>query len=313
MEAILDEILIQQLTAQLSAQDRDIFRQRVDQLSSLPDQDTELGDFLARFVDSVAKLYAASAVAIWFRNPDQSHLVRQVDVGWANLALDQEAEVAHQLLVQHAVTQVQPLSVQPFSSPRVEAGVSNPTDSLLLFAPVYRQHEAIAVIELALGPKPLRRPQRDLVKHYLEWLRWLTAVFYRGLEQRFVAARQPLAIALACLDQATQQVEAIQEQIRLRIQQSLRRLVGQNFGSLIANQTVAKRVHALLDSKGLRVRCPECGAASILRCQNAGNSKTGVFVFDHYLDSGRTFHGGPTTFPPLEVVPKPPRRKKTSG
>ena len=41
---------------------------------------------------------------------------------------------------------------------------------------------------------------------------------------------------------------------------------------------------------------------------NGAHWKHGVFVYDHYLESGRTFHGGPTTVPLIRVVNKPVRR-----
>jgi hypothetical protein len=112
------------------------------------------------------------------------------------------------------------------------------------------------------------------------------------------------------LDTAAEEAERHQEEIRKRLERTLHALVGKNFGTLTANQAVAGRVHQVLESKGLRVQCPECGSAAILRCQGAGNSKTGVFLFDHYLENGRTFHGGPTTFPWVTLVAKPPRRKR---
>jgi hypothetical protein len=34
----------------------------------------------------------------------------------------------------------------------------------------------------------------------------------------------------------------------------------------------------------------------------------GVFVFDHYIDRRRTFHGGGSTMPAVRVLAKPARR-----
>ncbi len=310
MEGMLEEALIEQLTSRLSSRQRAAFHARVGQLLDLPDQDTDLAEFLTCFANLVAELFAAGTVAIWFRLPHQAAVTRKVDVGWSNLSLDPETDTAHERLIAFAVSQNGPLAVKPFSAPWARAGASNPTDSYLLLAPVQHQNEGIALIELALGPKPLRLPQKQLMESYLSWLDWLTSIFGRGMERRFAAFHQPLKSAILCLDETSRQVETIQEQIRHTIEGSLQRLAGENFGSLVANQTVAKQVHALLESKGLRVQCPECGAAAILRCQKVGNAKTGAFVFDHYLDTGRTFHGGPSTFPRLVLVPKPPRRTK---
>ena len=188
-------------------------------------------------------------------------------------------------------------------------GISNPTDSYLLLAPVLFEGNGVAVLEIILGPKPLRTPHANVMQNHVLWLQWLSTILRSGIERCFEQVDQPLVAALSILQQTSQDVKAIQQQILVRIEQTLQQFVGKNFGSLAANQAITKQVHALLDSKGLRVCCPECGAAAILRCQNAGNAKTGAFMFDHYLDTGRTFHGGQTTFPNVSVVPKPARRK----
>ena len=44
------------------------------------------------------------------------------------------------------------------------------------------------------------------------------------------------------------------------------------------------------------------GTPAILRCQNARD--TALFVFDHTLASGRTFHGGVPELPWLRVMAK---------
>ncbi len=103
----------------------------------------------------------------------------------------------------------------------------------------------------------------------------------------------------------TEEISVLQQQIRRTIESRLQQFHGWAFGSLEENQRFAKMIHQLLDNHGLRVACPECSNPSILRCLRAGNAKHGVFVFDHYLESGRTFHGGPTTVPLLRVVNKP--------
>jgi hypothetical protein len=44
-----------------------------------------------------------------------------------------------------------------------------------------------------------------------------------------------------------------------------------------------------------------------------GNATAGAFVFDHYLDKVRTFHGGRSTLPRLFLIAKPPRRSVTKN
>ena len=112
------------------------------------------------------------------------------------------------------------------------------------------------------------------------------------------------------LEATKAEIEAFKEAISRSMEVTLNSYTGMSFGSLRNNQTFTRTVHELLEGYGLRIACPECGAPAILRCQSAGNSKTGVFLYDHYLETGRTFHGGPSTFPRVKIVPKPPRRRK---
>lgn len=285
-------------------------RSTVEKLRQLSTSAAPLSLFLSSFATTVADLYAANSVAIWFQSTSRTgSVVRKVDVGWSNLAFDASTETAHKELIGYAIDSGKAIAVQPFSSPAQGAGVSNSTDSFLLLTPAKFDQQSVAVLEIVLGPKPLRRPHEILMASYLEWLGWLSQLMQLGMQRCFAEPQDQHLLATATLQEVTRAVEEIQVQIRRRIEESLQGFAGQNFGSLPANQSVAKQVHALLDSKGLRVKCPECGTPAILRCQNAGNSKTGAFMFDHYLDTGRTFHGGQTTFPALEVVSKPPRRK----
>lgn len=323
METTLNSTLVDEYAALLpSGMQRQSFLSNVQHLQHVADESQDLSAFLTSYATLVADLYAASAVAIWFAKPksslttgdaDSASVVRKAAVGWANLAFDQPSELAHQRLIEYAIGQSASLAVQPFSAPALKSGVSNPTDSFLLLAPSKYQGREVAVVEIALGPKPLRRPHQELMQAYVAWATWLSAILQQGIERCFEPADQRMQLALAQVQATTNAVEAIQQQIRATIQASLTKLTGQNFGSLTANQAITSRVHELLDSKALRLKCTECGTAAILRCQNAGNSKTGAFMFDHYLDSGRTFHGGSSTFPEVEVVSKPPRRKAKSG
>jgi len=313
MEATLDPLLLESLTEVLSEANKLDAKKTVGQLQTLNEEHLTLPEYLKQFAVHVADLYATTSVAIWFRSDSGDGPQRKVAIGWENLLLDDAAEDAHLGLIQFAINQQDPQAFPPFSAPTNSnvrpQGISNPTDSYLLLMPVFFEGKGIAVLEIVLGPKPLRTPHANVMQNHFRWLAWLGGILQSGIQHCFEQADQPLMLALSVLQQTSQDVETIQQQILVRIEQTLQQFVGKNFGSLAANQAIAKQVHALLDSKGLRVRCTECGSAAILRCQKAGNAKTGAFMFDHYLDSGRTFHGGQTTFPEVSVVPKPARRK----
>ena len=93
-----------------------------------------------------------------------------------------------------------------------------------------------------------------------------------------------------------------------KIERQLEMLAGTRLDTLEDNQMIAKYLQRLLDSHGFRVRCPECGEPAVMRCLASGNTLSGSFVFDHVLSQGRTFHGGRSAIPKLEVVSKPIRK-----
>lgn len=111
------------------------------------------------------------------------------------------------------------------------------------------------------------------------------------------------------LAQLTQQINRLQRTVRMTIESELAGWTGQNYGSLAANQDVARLIHQTVDGHGLRLRCPECGHPAILRCSARPGVPQGVFVFDHCIEGRRTFHGGGATLPTMRVVSKPARRR----
>lgn len=114
--------------------------------------------------------------------------------------------------------------------------------------------------------------------------------------------------AAAGLEQLQEEINRLQRSIRLAIQNQLRRLAGQSLGDLQQNQQLARSIHQLLESHGLRVRCNECGHPAILRVSPRAGVAHGAFVFDHSINGRRTFHGGGSAMPEVYLVAKPPRR-----
>ncbi len=167
--------------------------------------------------------------------------------------------------------------------------------------------EPVALIELVLPTldSPLTPEQKKL---FLRSIQLISERVHGGLKQRMSLPAATIAQAVDQMRLLGEEIGGLQQQIRRTIEARIQQFHGWTFGSLEENQRFAKMLHQLLDNHGLRVECPECSHASILRCLRAGNAKHGVFVFDHYLDSGRTFHGGPTTVPFLRVANKPVRR-----
>lgn len=119
--------------------------------------------------------------------------------------------------------------------------------------------------------------------------------------------------AHAALAELDQELSRLQRSIRRAIQAKLGQLAGRSLGSLQHNRELARSIHDLLDSHGLRVRCNECGHPAILRVSPRRGSPAGAFVFDHTIAGRRTFHGGRGALPELRLVAKPARGKSARG
>ncbi|TWT92718.1 hypothetical protein [Stieleria varia] len=116
--------------------------------------------------------------------------------------------------------------------------------------------------------------------------------------------------ARAALGGLQQELNRLQRSIRIAIQQQLASMAGQSLGSIAANRELVETIQAMLENHGLRVRCNECGHPAILRVSVRPGCASGVFVFDHTIEGRRTFHGGKTVLPLIQLVSKPPRKKR---
>ncbi len=117
------------------------------------------------------------------------------------------------------------------------------------------------------------------------------------------------AQAETAIGQLQREMNRMQRTIRLAIQEQLSQFTGRSLGTLAGNRDLATMIHDLLESHGLRPKCPECGHPAILRVSPRPGVKSGVFVFDHTVDGHRTFHGGRQVVPEMLLTNKPSRKK----
>jgi len=298
----------------LSQQAKTVFRRNLRSLEKLVARSMSFPAFLDAYLKCVTEIYAATAAAIWVRDKDRTTLQVQAQINFSALGLEGELEEEHMKLLQYALQRSppDPFLVKPYSAAEARATASNPTDSFVVLGPVDNRGDAVAVVELFLGPKPARaRTTRDQ-DSYVVLLKRLIWLLCRRVERELDRDAGPVEALTQVAGQITtcrREIELHQAAVRRSIENTVRGLAGLNCGTFEANRAAAKSVQQLLAESGLRVACPECGQPAILRCQRAGNSKTGVFQFDHVVAGRRTFHGGSTSFPLVTVTPAPPRRR----
>ncbi len=279
---------------------------QVKKLAKLIDSDLPLQSFLEQLLPHSCELLGATSAVAWLRAQGAQGAVFGIQYRMDQVILSAQEQKRHERLVQLAWQQRQPMLAEPSSNSRRNQS-DNPTSRVLLFGPVMHFGDPIALLEVVLqeSTEQISPAERKL---YLQAIQLIAERVYGGLRRRMTLPNATIERATEQLGLLEQEINAHQLQIRRCIEARLAQFQGWSFGSLEENQRFAKMVHALLDNYGLRVQCPECNNPSILRCLRAGNAKHGVFVYDHYLDTGRTFHGGPTTVPVLRVTNKPVRR-----
>ncbi|MCA9128924.1 MAG: hypothetical protein KDB22_17680 [Planctomycetales bacterium] len=287
---------------------------QVRQLGLLVDGDLPLQTFLERLLPELVQLFHAQAAVAWMKAEGASGAVFGVRYRMDALLNSVAEHKKHDRLVQLAWRHKQPLLAEPASKQDKQATPShdNPTGCPVLFGPILHLGEPIALLEVVLSEArgPFSPAQRQL---FLRGIQLISERVYGGLSRRMTLPAATIAQATRHLELLTNEVNSLQQQILRNIELRLQQFHGWAFASYDENQSFAKLVQQLLESHGLRVRCPECGNPAILRCLRSGNAKHGAFVFDHYLDTGRTFHGGPTTVPLIQVVAKPARRPAISN
>ncbi len=279
---------------------------QVAKLAQLIDSQLPLQPFLEQLLPQLCGLFSASAAVTWMKAHGTSDAIVGVRFQMDRLLPSAIEQKEHERLVQTAWRQTRPFWVDR---------AHNPTGHWLLFAPIVHCDEPLALLEIAMGSLAVPH-SRDLPaaqqRLFIRAAELVSQRVYNGLRQRIALPSPSIAQAIDQLDSLSGEVRLLQQQIRQRVERSLQSFHGWTFKSLADKQAFGKQVQQLLESHGLRVECPECGHAAILRGLRVGNAKQGAFVFDHYLDSGRTFHGGSTSVPLIRVVPKPARRPATN-
>ncbi len=276
----------------------------------LSEEDGPLQPFLERLLPALVEVFRAKAGQIWLRAQGGGGAWFAIRYRMDTIENRDRPDGKHERIVQLAWQQRQPMMVEP--QPKQKQSAGDGMKCPILFGPIVHLNGPLALIEIVLPAEshPIKPDDRKALLHGMQIV---IDLIHSGLQKR-------MNLPMASMEQAQVQIKQLEDEIQsyhLSIQKSiearLRQFQGWAFSSFAENQEFAKMVHRILDEHGLRVRCPECSYPSILRCLKSGNSKNGVFVFDHYLDGGRTFHGGPSTFPVVTVLPKPARRISLSA
>lgn len=284
---------------------------QIERLQRVCSDNQPLELFYQETLDVLLRIFGAAAGSLWISAGGRETLRAVARSGFAGGGLPVGAEPVLDTLVSGGWDRSEP-------SAEVFAGA----EGIVLVGPIRELCQPLG--EASLGAVSLGAVQLVVLKDGLRGmveseLEAVLAVYRRALmsvlglvqpaiRRRLTTRSITLSTATEGLEQLNQQIAGVQRTIRTAIERYLQQFAGVTFGSLDLNQQFVRSTQQLLDRNGLRVRCPECGHPAILRCSRNASIPGGVFVFDHYLPEGRTFHGGSRTLPLMKTVAKPVRR-----
>src|SRR5262245_57858861 len=128
-----------------------------EEVARLSETDITPSDYFSEFLMRVLQALAAPAGAVWVRTA-HGNLQLQAQVQMQKVGLDRsnEAKETHGELLRQAVQQGRPLALQPQSSVGAAQGggpaPGNPTDYLLLLAPIMMGNQVQGLIEVWQDP-----------------------------------------------------------------------------------------------------------------------------------------------------------------
>ncbi|MBS0208269.1 MAG: HlyD family efflux transporter periplasmic adaptor subunit [Planctomycetes bacterium] len=166
-------------------------RRLVEQTAQLSRQNLAPDEFFARFLDHAVAALAAPAGAVWLRDADAAfELVGQQNIAETGLVPSDEASDGHQALLQKAITSSRGMLVPPRYRDENSAA-ENPTELLLVLAPIQLSGGAGAVIEIFQRPDSLPRTQRGYLRFLLQ-MSEIAATYLRQRQQSDSHQRQAM-------------------------------------------------------------------------------------------------------------------------
>lgn len=154
----------------LVQQTKDQIRDLIQEIASLAKSDCTVEEFYEGFLLRTTSALASVGGAIWIQEPDQKRLSLhyQINLKQTSLATDKAAQVQHTLLLNKLLDSAEPTLVPPNSGKIDEDEAANPTDFLLVVAPLVIDQETVGLVEIlqrpGTGPATQRGYLRFLVR-----------------------------------------------------------------------------------------------------------------------------------------------------
>ena len=161
---------------------KDQIRGLIQEISDLSRSDCTVEEFYEGFLMRTASALASVGGAIWVREPDQKHadLHYQINLKKTCLVDDKAAQTKHSLLLRKLMATGQPTLVPPNSGLEGDDEAGNPTEFLLVVAPLIIDQETVGLVEILQRPGTGPATQRG----YLRFLNRMSQIASDFLKDR---------------------------------------------------------------------------------------------------------------------------------
>lgn len=183
----------QQIDPQLIEQARQQIRTLVNEIAQLARADIPPDEFYREFLPRVVTGLAAVGGAVWLTGEgDRLVLGYQVNIQEAKLhECSEEDQSRHARLLYRVLGAEEGILVAPRSGAGDSDGEANPTDWLLVLAPLRTELERVGVVEIFQRPNPRVETQRGYLR-FLSQMCDLAAEYLKTRQLRQLADRQAL-------------------------------------------------------------------------------------------------------------------------
>jgi biotin carboxyl carrier protein len=181
-----------QVDPRLVEETRQQIRGLVDEIASLSKAGYEPQEYYREFLNRVVQALAAQGGVIWTTADGRNlELAYQIDLQSTGLIGDQAAQVRHGRVLHQVVTSGEGLLVAPHSGAGSDEEAGNPTDFLLVLAPLKVDKETRGVVEIFQRPGARLSTQRGYL-HFLLKMCELVGDYLKTRQLRQFSDRQVL-------------------------------------------------------------------------------------------------------------------------
>lgn len=175
---------------QLVLETRNQIRALVQEITHLAESDVLLAEFYDGLLTRIVSALAATGGAIWSAGEDRQ-LKLACRVNFECSELEGSGEVRHALLLKRVMRDAQPLAAPPKSGFPDDEEAGNPSDQLLLLAPITMDREVLGLIEVLQRPGAGPTTQRGYLR-FLSQMCDLAGRFQKNHRLREYAERESL-------------------------------------------------------------------------------------------------------------------------